>query len=164
MGILAQNNDSTNKILLIDSEGASINLDIDQITGPVLLVVYGPGCGVCFRELQAISKKIESWEKLYNVKLIAFSRKYKKDYGRQISRTKEKAGLNIPLYIDVNGDLTNYVYNASGIDTLSFSKINGLHLMVPQTVILAKDKKVVFQKQGYQAGDEEKIEAILKEL
>jgi hypothetical protein len=38
------------------------------------------------------------------------------------------------------------------------------HLMIPQTVVLSKDGKIVFQKYGYQSGGEDAMEALLKEL
>ncbi|MCK9449708.1 MAG: redoxin domain-containing protein [Bacteroidales bacterium] len=161
-GVSTQNIDKHTSIMLTDSYGDTSNLDLAQATGPMLFVIYGPGCGICLKELKAIAIKIKSWEQLYNVKLIAFSRKYRKDYSRQISKSKEKTELNFPLYIDVNGDIADYLYDAPGIDTSYFSHINGLHLKIPQTIILSKDKKVLFQKYGYQIGDEEKIEAILK--
>lgn len=164
MSVTAQNNDNYSRVLHTDSNRDSSYLALDQINRPILFVIYGPGCGICIKELKAISQKIENWENLYNVKLIAFSRNYKKDYGRQMSSIKEKSGLFFPLYIDINGNLANYLYKAPDIDAISFSRINGLHLIVPQTIILSKDKKVVFQKQGYQTGDEEKIEAILKKI
>lgn len=164
ISISAQNDSILKRVLLTNSYGEPTFLKFNEKNGPTVFVVYGPGCGICIKELNVISEKIETWEKLYNVELVAFSRKYKRDYSRQITKLKEKQGYKFSLYIDTNGDLADYLFNVSGIDTTSFSRINGLHLMIPQTVILSEDQKVVFQKHGYQTGDEDQIEAILKEL
>lgn len=162
ISVKAQQEDSIKKITLTDSYGNTSNLDVEHANGPILFVIYGPGCGICIKELNNISKKIEKWETLYNVEIIAFSRKYKRDYSRNLTKLKEKQGYKFPLYIDSSGDLARYLFNAFGADTTSFSKINGLHLMVPSTMLLSKENKVIYQKQGYQAGDEDKIEEIMK--
>jgi peroxiredoxin len=164
LSLSSQNRPNEKKILLTDSYGDSILLDLDNIAGPMVFIVYGPGCGVCLKELNAISEKVDAWQNLYHATIIAFSRNYDRSYGRKISKMKEKYGYTFPLYIDNKGELANFLGSCDGIDTDYFSSIGSLHLMIPQTVVLSKDGKVVFQKHGYHADDEDKIEAVLKAL
>lgn len=164
MSLKSQNQPDGQKILLTDSNDDTILLDLDNAAGPMVFVVYGPGCGICIKELNAISKKVDAWQNLYQTTIIAFSRNYDRNYGRKISRMQEKFGYPFPLFIDTSGELAKYLGNCDGINTKYFSSIENYHLMIPQTVVLSKDGKVVFQKYGYQSNDEDKIEALLKEL
>lgn len=58
MSLKSQNQPDGQKILLTDSNDDTILLDLDNAAGPMVFVVYGPGCGICIKELNAISKKL----------------------------------------------------------------------------------------------------------
>lgn len=160
----AQDQLITNEILLINAQDDTTYVDLEENNGPTVYIVYGPGCGICIKELKEISGRLNSWKNLYNARIIAFSRPYKKDYSKKIARMSNKYNIHLKLYIDINTDLANFISNTRGINLKHFSSIDNFHLIVPQTVVLSKENEVVYQKQGYQDGDDDKIEAILKTL
>lgn len=64
----------------------------------------------------------------------------------------EKFEFPFTLFIDTSGALAKFLGNCDGIDIKYFSSIGNYHLMIPQTIVLSKDGKVVFQNMVTKVG------------
>ncbi len=162
--LFSQIKKDVNDVLLINSYKDTTILRQSDLAFPTIFIVYGIGCGVCIKELNAIASKKAGWEKLYNVKFVVFCHKTKDRYYSQLAKMSKKNAYPFELLIDINSDLAEYLSTLKNIDLKQFSSIGNFHLMIPQTIIKNKDNEIVLQKQGYQVGDENKIETVLKQM
>ncbi|RLD62508.1 MAG: hypothetical protein DRJ01_06100 [Bacteroidetes bacterium] len=153
-----------NDVLLINPYNDTTIVSQSELDLPTIFIVYGIGCGVCIKELNTIASKKAEWEQLYNVNFIVFCKKTKNRYYKQLAKMSEKKAYPFELFIDMNSDLAEYLSKLKNIDSKQFSSIGNFHLIIPQTIIKNKDNEIIFQKQGYQVGDEDKIEEVLKQM
>lgn len=164
ISLFSQNKSVPNEILLINAYNDTTIMNQSELDLPTVFIAYGIGCGVCFKELNAIASKKAEWEQLYNVNIVVFCKKTKNRYYKQLAKMAEKKAYPFELFIDINSDLADYLSKLKNIDLKQFSSIGNFHLIIPQTIIKNKDNEIIFQKQGYQVGDEDKIEATLKQM
>ncbi len=164
ISLFSQEKKNANDILLINPNNDTTILSQSELTLPTIFIVYGIGCGVCMKELDVIAAKKAEWEKLYNLKFVVFCKATKNRYYSQLAKISERKAYPFELLIDINSDLASYLSKLRNIDLKQFSSIGNFHLIIPQTIIKNKDNEIIFQKQGYQIGDEDKIETALKQM
>ena len=104
-------------------------------------------CAPCKKELSNIAELYEDWQEEYDVEVVAVSI----DDAKTSSRVKayiDTQGWDYDVLLDVNEDLKR---------SLNFQS-------VPYTVVVDHEGDIVYEHQGYVAGDEHELEEILKEI
>lgn len=112
----------------------------------IIVSLWATWCIPCILELETIKEKYDEWQKEIPFKLIAISI----DDARTAQRVKPFVtgkGWPFDIYLDINSDLKRAL------------NIND----VPHILIIKKGK-IVYQHNGYVAGNEEELFQKLKEL
>ena len=106
---------------------------------PVIVSFWATWCGPCIKELEAINENLEDWQKNTTFKLAAISVDDSRTVGRVRPFVKGR-GWTFDIFTDVNNDLKR----ALNIPN------------VPHTLII-KNRKIVYQHDGYLPGNEEEL-------
>lgn len=141
-----------NKILpaaeLKTLEGEPVNIQDYASNGKItVLSFWATWCIPCQNELDAIAKLYPSWQKDYDMELVAITI----DTRRALTRVKPLLEKKLWDYI-VLSDADQSLQQA-----LDFQAI-------PQTFVLDKAGKIVYSHSGYEAGDEKELEEKIKSL
>jgi len=141
-----------NKVLpnvtLNKMEGGTIETKEFIKTGkPTIISFWSITCLPCMKELIAINKKYDQWQKETGVILYAVSTD-SKSLAKRVSYIVNKKGWKFPILKDE--------------DKVLFSKMGVSNL--PYTIIIDKDGKIVYEHNSYKSGDEEAIYKVLKTL
>lgn len=107
---------------------------------PFVIDFFATWCKPCNRELDAISEVYEDWQQETGMKLIAVSI----DQAQNIHKVKplvDQAGWQYDILLDPNGDLKR----ALGVQ------------LIPYTLVIDGNGKIVYRHQGYADGAEEEL-------
>lgn len=148
--------------ILTDS---TLNNVIENQNGAIIVVSFSIFCGPCLNELKALSAVYNDWQKKYNVKIIPVSYDYDGKYKSQTIRFAKTHSFTFELYNELNMDVANYFYSLESTDKSGFDTYNGKpRMMNPQTFIIDKNGKLVYQKKGFLPGNEDVIEELLESI
>lgn len=121
--------------------GKSVRTDTLQNGGrPLIIDFFATWCKPCNRELSAISEVYEDWQEETGVKLIAVSI----DEAHNIHKVKplvDRLGWPYEVLLDPNSDLKR----ALGIQ------------LIPYTLVVDGNGRIVYKHQGYTDGAEEEL-------
>ena len=135
-------------VTLKDISGKTVNTAQLQNGGkPIIIDFFATWCKPCNRELSAIAEVYDEWVDETGVKLIAISI----DEAQNVNKVKplvDQNGWPYEVLLDVNGDLKR----ALGIQ------------MIPYTLILDGQGKVVYKHNGYTDGAEQELIDKVREL
>lgn len=138
MGVSAQQLPAVD---LKDISGKSVRTDTLQNGGrPLIIDFFATWCKPCNRELSAISEVYEDWQEETGVKLIAVSI----DEAHNIHKVKplvDRLGWPYEVLLDPNSD---------------FKRALGVQL-IPFTLIVDGNGRIVYKHQGYTDGAEEEL-------
>jgi cytochrome c biogenesis protein CcmG, thiol:disulfide interchange protein DsbE len=128
-------------------EGKTINSQKLGKSGKVTVVSFwATWCAPCKKEMDAIAPKYADWQKKYNMELIAVTI----DNAQGLPKVKPLAaqkGWKYTVLSDVN---SQFLHDLGGQS-------------VPYTVILDKKGSIVYEHNGYKAGDELELEKKIAE-
>lgn len=142
----AQNELPDIKVKSLSGEEFRFN-SLGNMSDTVLIVsLWATWCVPCIQELEAISEQYEERQKETPFKLIAVSIDDSRTTNRVRPFVKGK-GWPFDIYLDVNSDLKRAL------------NVND----VPHVLVI-KNGKIVYQHNGYVAGNEEELFEILKTL
>jgi peroxiredoxin len=129
-------------------EGGTIETKEFTKTGkPTIISFWSITCLPCMKELIAINKKYDQWQKETGVTLYAVSTD-PKSLAKRVPIIANKKGWKFPILQDQ--------------EKLLFSKMGVSNL--PYTIIIDKNGTIIYEHNSYKAGDEEEIYKVLKSL
>ncbi len=135
---------------LKDINGRTVQTDtLARLGGgkPVIIDFFATWCKPCNRELDAIAEVYEDWVEETGVKLVAISI----DQAQNVNKVKplvDNHGWTYDVLLDPNSD---------------FCKALGIQL-IPYTLIIDADGKIVYRHNGYTEGAEEELIEKVREL
>ena len=136
------------KVVLKDISGKAIATDTLNNNGrPFIIDFFATWCKPCNRELDAIAEVYDEWQEETGVKIFAISI----DQAQNINKVKplvDNHGWDYDVLLDPNGDLKR----ALGIQ------------MIPYTLIVDGEGKIVYKHNGYTDGAEEELIEKVREL
>ena len=136
------------KLTLRDINGQTITTDTLNNGGkPFIIDFFATWCKPCNRELSAISEVYEDWQAETGVKVIAVSI----DQAQNINKVKplvDNHGWQYEVLLDPNSD---------------FKRALGVQ-MIPYTLIVDGNGKIVYKHNGYVDGAEEELIEKVREL
>jgi thiol-disulfide isomerase/thioredoxin len=116
-------------------------------SGKIIVIdFWASWCSPCKKELDTIADYYEEWQKKYGVELLA------------ITIDNQKGLPKVPSIVESKGwDYTIFAGNEEDMrNAFNFQTI-------PQTLVVDKNGNIVFEHNGYVAGDEEELEkAVVK--
>ena len=129
-------------------DGKTVRTDTLSNNGkPIIIDFFATWCKPCNRELKAINEVYEDWQEETGVKLIAVSI----DQAQNVNKVKPLVDENAWPYevlLDTNGELKR----ALGIQ------------MIPYTLILDGEGKIVYKHNGYTDGAEQELIDKVREI
>lgn len=129
------------QVTLKDINGKAIRLDTLKNNGkPIIIDFFATWCKPCNRELSAISEVYDEWQQETGVRLIAVSI----DQAHHINKVKplvDQLGWPYEVLLDPNNELKR----ALGVQ------------MIPYTLIVNGNGKIVYKHSGYVDGEEEEL-------
>ncbi len=139
------------RVILKNTEGKNIATDTISNAGrPIIIDFFATWCKPCNRELDAISEVYAEWQKETGVRLVAVSIDQAHNVNK-VKPLKESHGWEFDVLIDPRFELKK----AMGVQ------------MVPYTVILDGNGKIVYKHNGYTDGAEieliDKVRQIIKQ-
>ena len=147
-GFVASINAQLPGVTLKDINGRTIKTDTLNNGGkPFIIDFFATWCHPCNRELKAINEVYEDWQKETGVKLYAVSI----DQAQNIHKVKplvEENGWEYDVLLDPNSD---------------FKRALGVQ-MIPYTLIVDGNGKIVYKHNGYVDGAEEELIEKVREL
>ncbi len=111
-----------------------------------VLVFWATWCGPCKKQLPALKRYYESWKK-QGVEVIAISVDDARNAAR-VRATMQSMGLPFPVAIDANQQM--------------YRRLN--FRSVPYTFIIDSSGQVRWRHQGYIEGDEQKLDAQIRQI
>ena len=134
-----------------DLLGKTINSrDFDNDGKPIVIAFWATWCKPCLEELNTISNLYDDWVEETGVKIIAVSIDDSRN-SRRVAPFVKSRKQNFEVYLDENSDFRR----AMGVSN------------PPHTFLLDGNKNIVFEHNGYAAGDEihlfEKIKKVVDE-
>lgn len=128
-------------VVLKGVDGQAVSVDTLSNHGkPFIIDFFATWCKPCNRELSAISEVYEDWQEETGVKLIAVSI----DQAQNIHKVKpmiDQLGWPYEVLLDPNSDLKR----ALGIQ------------LIPYTLVIDGEGKIVYRHLGYADGEEEEL-------
>ena len=124
-------------------DGQVVNLkDYAAKRGKTLIIdFWATWCSPCKKELDTVAEDYEEWQKKYNVELLA------------ITIDNQRALPKVPGIVESKG--WEYIIFAGNEEDMR----NAFNFQtIPQTLVIDKNGKIVFEHNGYVAGDEEELE------
>ncbi|MBR6489499.1 MAG: TlpA family protein disulfide reductase [Muribaculaceae bacterium] len=129
-------------------DGQSVKVDTLNNGGkPFIIDLFATWCKPCLRELDAIAEVYDEWQEETGVKIIAVST----DQAQNIHKVKplvSNHGWEYEVLLDPNDDLKR----ALGVQ------------MIPFTMIVDGEGKIVYKHTGYTDGAEEELLEKVREL
>ena len=129
-------------------DGQTVKVDTLNNGGkPFIIDIFATGCKPCLRELDAISEVYSDWQEETGVKIFAVSI----DQAQNVHKVKPLVanhGWEYEVFIDANEDLKR----ALGVQ------------MIPFTMIVDGQGKIVYKHTGYNNGDENELIEKVREL
>lgn len=150
IGFIATNyaQESLPSVSIENVNGEKVNIQDFAKNGKITIISFwATWCKPCQKELNTISEVYEDWQDEYNCELVAVSI----DDSRDAPKVKPYAsgqGWEYEVLLDKNQELKR---------ALNFRS-------VPYVIIVDANGNIVYKHSGYQDGDEEELEAKLKEL
>lgn len=136
------------QVTLKDINGKSVRLDTLSNGGkPIIIDFFATWCKPCNRELSAISEVYDQWQSETGVRLIAVSI----DQAHHINKVKplvDQLGWPYEVLLDPNSELKR----ALGVQ------------LIPYTLIVDGDGKIVYKHSGYVDGEEEELFEQVKKI
>lgn len=124
-------------------DGKTVNLkEYTEASGKIIIIdFWATWCSPCKKELDTVAEYYDEWQKKYNVELLA------------ITIDNQRALPKVPGIVESKGwDYTIFAGNEEDMrNAFNFQTI-------PQTLVIDKNGKIVFEHNGYVAGDEEELE------
>jgi cytochrome c biogenesis protein CcmG, thiol:disulfide interchange protein DsbE len=129
-------------------DGKTVNLkDYIANSGKTIIIdFWATWCSPCKKELDTVADFYDDWKKNYNVELLA------------ITIDNQRALPKVPGIVESKGwEYTIFAGNEEEMrNAFNFQTI-------PQTLVIDKSGKIVFEHNGYVPGDEEELEkAVVK--
>jgi cytochrome c biogenesis protein CcmG, thiol:disulfide interchange protein DsbE len=141
-------NKELSSVKLKTLDGKEIDLKNYVKAGRITVISFwATWCSPCKKELDNINDLIDGWRKKYNVDMIAISIDNSKD-AQKVKPFVDGKSWDFDVLLDVNSDTKR---------TLNFNT-------VPFTVLLDKNKQIVYRHSGYVEGDETHLEAEIKKI
>ena len=135
-------------VTLKTMDGQTVKTDTLSNNGkPMIISFFATWCKPCNRELSAIQEVYEEWQEETGVKLIAVSI----DQAQNINKVKplvDEHGWEYDVLLDPNSD---------------FRRALGIQ-MIPFTIILDGNGKIVYKHNGYTDGAETEVIEKVREL
>lgn len=135
-------------VTLKDINGKAVRLDTLSNGGkPIIIDFFATWCKPCNRELSAISEVYDQWQSETGVRLIAVSI----DQAHHINKVKplvDQLGWPYEVLLDPNSELKR----ALGVQ------------LIPYTLIVDGDGKIVYKHSGYVDGEEEELLEEVKKI
>jgi thiol-disulfide isomerase/thioredoxin len=129
-------------------DGKEVDIKTYVKPGKITLISFwATWCSPCKKELDNMSPLMEEWRKKYNLDMIAISIDNSQNAQKVKPLVKGK-DWDFDVLIDVNSD-TKRTFNYNTI---------------PFTVLIDKNKKIVYQHSGYVEGDENHLEEEIKKI
>jgi cytochrome c biogenesis protein CcmG, thiol:disulfide interchange protein DsbE len=145
---LNSNNKELSSVKVRTLDGKEVDIKNYVKPGKITIISFwATWCSPCKKELDNMSPLMEEWRKKYNVDLIAISIDNSQNAQKVKPLVKGK-DWDFDVLLDVNGD-TKRTFNYNTI---------------PFTVVVDKDKKIVYQHSGYVEGDENHLEEEIKKI
>ena len=136
------------QVTLKDINGKSVRLDTLSNGGkPIIIDFFATWCKPCNRELSAISEVYDEWQSETGVRLIAVSI----DQAHHINKVKplvDQLGWPYEVLLDPNSELKR----ALGVQ------------LIPYTLIVDGNGKIVYKHSGYVDGEEEELLEEIKKI
>ncbi len=130
-------------------DGKTVRTDSLSNNGkPIIIDFFATWCKPCNRELSAIAEVYEDWQKETGVKLIAISIDQAQNVHKVAPLVSENEWPFETVLLDTNSDLKR----ALGIQ------------MIPYTLIIDGEGKIVYKHNGYTDGAEEELIEKVREL
>jgi cytochrome c biogenesis protein CcmG, thiol:disulfide interchange protein DsbE len=144
----AQQGEKVPSVMVKDLNGKSVNITKSVKEGQITVISFwATWCSPCKKELDNVADLYPTWQKKYNVHLIAVS----VDDARTSAKVKptvDSKGWDYTVLLDSNEDLKRALNISS----------------VPFTLLINQKGEIVYVHSGYKVGDELKLEAKIKEL
>lgn len=135
-------------VTLKDINGKAVRLDTLSNGGkPIIIDFFATWCKPCNRELSAISEVYDQWQSETGVRLIAVSI----DQAHHINKVKplvDQLGWPYEVLLDPNSELKR----ALGVQ------------LIPYTLIVDGDGKIVYKHSGYVDGEEDELFEEVKKI
>ena len=129
------------QVTLKDLNGKAVRLDTLSNGGkPIIIDFFATWCKPCNRELSAISEVYDEWQQETGVRLIAVSI----DQAHHINKVKplvDQLGWPYEVLLDPNSELKR----ALGVQ------------LIPYTLIVDGNGKIVYKHSGYVDGEEDEL-------
>ena len=130
-------------------DGKTIKTDTPHNDGkPTIIDSSATWCKPCNRELSAIAEVYEEWQEETGVKLVAISIDQAQNVHKAAPLVSENEWPFETILLDPNGELKR----ALGIQ------------MIPYTLIVDGQGKIVYKHNGYTDGAEEELIEVVREL
>lgn len=130
-------------------DGQTLNLkDYISKSGKTIIIdFWATWCSPCKKELDTVADYYEEWQKKYNVELLA------------ITIDNQRALAKVPGIVETKGwEYTIFAGNEEDMrNAFNFQTI-------PQTLVIDINGNIVFEHNGYVAGDEEELEKAIAKL
>lgn len=135
-------------VTLNDINGKAVRLDTLSNGGkPIIIDFFATWCKPCNRELSAISEVYDQWQSETGVRLIAVSI----DQAHHINKVKplvDQLGWPYEVLLDPNSELKR----ALGVQ------------LIPYTLIVDGNGKIVYKHSGYVDGEEDELLEEMKKI
>lgn len=129
-----------------DLDGKSVNLQDYANNGKLTVISFwATWCSPCKKELDAFNDLYEEWQEAYDMEVVA------------VSIDTRRALAKVPGLVAAKGWEFDVLSDATQVCQ------NGLNFQtIPQTLLLDKEGKIIYNHNGYVPGDEFELEDKIK--